>query len=273
MKCKKNQNIFSKSLNKGCFVSFSEIKADVITFGFPCQDLSLAGKRRGLSGERSGLFFEAIRIIREVRPAYFIFENVAGLLTSHGGADFIRCLREIADIGLYECEWQLVNTNWFLPQRRERVFFVGRFGGVARQPIFPIPTKTEGNRKFEKKVISFNGKPLYIPENTRKGYAEVFAGQAFDFHYSNSKTRRGRLMKDECHTLTTQPKYYFFYNGKRIRSFTPIECERMQGFPDDWTKYGADGQLISDTARYKAIGNAVTTVFPYLIGQQIKELK
>lgn len=58
---------------------FSGIKADIITFGFPCQDLSVAGKRRGLAGARSGLFFEAVRIIRELKPKYFIFENVKGL--------------------------------------------------------------------------------------------------------------------------------------------------------------------------------------------------
>lgn len=117
---------------------FSGIKADIITFGFPCQDLSVAGKRRGLAGDRSGLFFEAVRIIRELKPQYFIFENVKGLLTNNRGADFVRCLREIADIGLYECEWQLVNTSWVLPQNRERVYFVGRLGEQSGAKIFPL---------------------------------------------------------------------------------------------------------------------------------------
>lgn len=117
---------------------FSGIKADIITFGFPCQDLSVAGKRRGLTGARSGLFFEAVRIIRELKPQYFIFENVKGLLTNNRGADFVRCLQEIADLGLYECEWQLVNTRWVLPQNRERVYFVGRLGGQSGAKIFPL---------------------------------------------------------------------------------------------------------------------------------------
>lgn len=120
---------------------FSGLKADIITFGFPCQDLSVAGKRRGLAGDRSGLFFEAMRIIRELKPQYFIFENVKGLLTNNGGTDFVRCLQEIADIGLYECEWQLVNTSWVLPQNRERVYFVGRLGGRAGAKIFPLERK------------------------------------------------------------------------------------------------------------------------------------
>ena len=89
---------------------FPELNSDrggvplVITAGFPCQDLSIAGKRRGLDGERSGLFFEAIRCIRELRPDVFVFENVKGLFTSHGGRDFVRFLQEIADLGGYDCQ-------------------------------------------------------------------------------------------------------------------------------------------------------------------------
>ena len=125
---------------------FSEIREQrrggaeplVVTFGFPCQDLSVAGKQRGLEGSRSGLFYEAMRIIREIRPDIFIFENVKGLLSSNGGKDFIRCLREIADLGDYDGQWQLVNTAWILPQNRERVYFVGTLRGYARKQVFPI---------------------------------------------------------------------------------------------------------------------------------------
>jgi len=111
---------------------------DIITFGFPCQDLSVAGKRAGLGGSRSGLFFEATRLIRELRPSIFIFENVKGLLTSNAGKDFETVLREIADIGVYECEWQLLNTSWFLPQNRERVYFIGHLTERGGRKVFPI---------------------------------------------------------------------------------------------------------------------------------------
>jgi DNA (cytosine-5)-methyltransferase 1 len=116
---------------------------DLITFGFPCQDLSVAGKRAGLEGSRSGLFFEATRIIRECKPSVFVFENVAGLLTSNDGKDFEVVLREIADIGLYECEWQLLNTSWFLPQNRERVYFIGHLANGSGRKVFPIGETTE----------------------------------------------------------------------------------------------------------------------------------
>lgn len=123
------RNVFRRTIKE---------KIDLITFGFPCQDLSIAGRGAGLSGERSGLFFEAIRIIKEFKPEVFVFENVKGLLSSNEGKDFEIVLRTIADIGLYECEWQLVNTRWILPQNRERVYFIGHLRGKSRPRVFPF---------------------------------------------------------------------------------------------------------------------------------------
>lgn len=118
---------------------------DLVTFGFPCQDLSIAGKGEGLGGSRSGLFYEATRLIREIKPEVFIFENVKGLLTNNRGNDFTAVLREIADIGIYECQWQLCNTRWLLPQNRERIFFIGCLAGSSRsgRQVFPI-TEDDG---------------------------------------------------------------------------------------------------------------------------------
>lgn len=124
--------------------SFSRLrKIDLITFGFPCQDLSIAGKGVGFNGSRSSLFYEATRIIREIRPTHFIFENVKGLLSNDNGRTFEKVLQEIADIGLYDCEWQLVNTSWFLPQNRERIYFIGHLRGQSTPKVFPI---TENHR-------------------------------------------------------------------------------------------------------------------------------
>ena len=112
-------------------------KIDLVTFGFPCQDLSIAGKRGGLKANRSSLFFKAIEIIRHKKPKYFVFENVKGLFSSNGGQDFLLILRAISDIG-YDGQWQLLNTRWFLPQNRERVYFVGHIRGESRPKVFPI---------------------------------------------------------------------------------------------------------------------------------------
>ena len=100
-------------------------KIDVITFGSPCQDFSLAGKRKGMGGERSSLILEAIRLINECRPRVFIWENVKGTFSSNDGEDFAAILQAFTDIGGYRLEWQLCNTSWFLPQNRERIYLVG----------------------------------------------------------------------------------------------------------------------------------------------------
>lgn len=328
--------------------SFSKYKNElggvplVVTFGFPCQDLSVAGKRRGLAGARSGLFFEALRIIRELRPDVFIFENVKGLLSSNGGSDFIRCLQEIADLGVYACQWQLVNTCWILPQNRERIYFIGCLGKFAERQIFPlecggqsvIELQREPANTITAKNYTNNGLGSYIiegqsiskvnqinmtPENHQQD--RVYSAEGFSpalntgtggnlqpkilcyprgknkggiktgkcptitsnaFEQNNFivpvmdvtrqiKNQNGRRFKnagDPSFTITTQGEHGI-YDGARIRKLTPLECERLQGFPDNWTAVGADGAKISDSARYRAVGNAVTTCFPELIAKKL----
>jgi DNA (cytosine-5)-methyltransferase 1 len=98
----------------------------IITGGFPCQDLSVAGKRAGLAGERSGLFWEIARIVDETQTEYFVIENVPGLLSSNNGADFGVVIGTMADLG-YSLGWRVLDAQHFgVPQRRRRVFIVGR---------------------------------------------------------------------------------------------------------------------------------------------------
>lgn len=118
----------------------------VITGGFPCQDLSIAGKQAGLEGgERSSLFFEIVRILREFNPQWFILENVPGLLSSKGGRDMGIVVGELAELG-YSFSWRILDAqNFGVPQRRRRVFIVGHFGTDetrAEQVLF----ESEGGR-------------------------------------------------------------------------------------------------------------------------------
>ena len=130
---------------------------DLITFGSPCQDLSVAGKRAGLQdGKRSSLFYEATRIIKEMReatngqyPTWAIWENVAGAFSSSGGDDFEAVIREMADIGSHHIEWHCVDAQFFgVPQRRRRVFLIACFSPTilsrGGQEILPIG---EGRRR------------------------------------------------------------------------------------------------------------------------------
>ena len=117
----------------------------IIAGGFPCQDVSVAGKRAGLAGARSGLFWEAARIVEEAQSEYFILENVPGLLSSNKGADFGVVIGTMADLG-YSVGWRVLDAQYFgVPQRRKRVFIVGRRS--SERGIAEILFKSEGLRR------------------------------------------------------------------------------------------------------------------------------
>jgi len=106
----------------------------IITGGFPCQDLSVAGKRAGLAGERSGLFWHIARLVEETQTEYFVLENVPGLLSSNKGADFGLVIGTMAELG-YSVAWRVLDAQYFgVPQRRKRVFIVGRRTGNESDP-------------------------------------------------------------------------------------------------------------------------------------------
>ena len=123
---------------------------DIITFGSPCQDFSLAGKRKGLEGERSSLIEYAIRMVTDIRPSIFIWENVKGAFSSNSGADFWTILQAFANIGNYRIEWQLLNTKWFLPQNRERIYLIGHLADRSEPGVFPI---TENDARINERKI------------------------------------------------------------------------------------------------------------------------
>jgi DNA (cytosine-5)-methyltransferase 1 len=111
-----------------------EPKRGIIVGGFPCQDLSVAGKRKGLSGPRSGLFWEICRLLDETRAQNFILENVPGLLNSNGGADMAVVLEALVQRG-YRIAYRVLDAQHFgVPQRRRRVFIVGSLGNSGRSP-------------------------------------------------------------------------------------------------------------------------------------------
>ena len=117
----------------------------IITGGFPCQDLSVAGKRAGLAGARSGLFWEIARIVEETQTEYFVLENVPGLLSSNKGDDFGVVLGTMADLG-YSVGWRVLDAQYFgVPQRRKRVFIVGRRS--TSDGLAEVLFKSEGLRR------------------------------------------------------------------------------------------------------------------------------
>ena len=132
--------------------------ADFITYGFPCQDLSVAGKREGLDGKRSGLFYEATRIIKQLAERAIrrggagggrfiaIAENVRGLLSSGDGYDFARCIRELHNIGASEVGWSVLDSQYLgVAQRRKRVFLIADFGGESTSEILAFSEGVSGH--------------------------------------------------------------------------------------------------------------------------------
>lgn len=116
-------------------------KADCWCFGFPCQDISVAGKQLGFNGARSSLFFRVIRLVQDLeekdRPTYLFIENVKNLLSVNGGADFLKLLIALDESG-YDAEWQAINSAEYIPQNRERVFIIGHLRGRSTAKVFPI---------------------------------------------------------------------------------------------------------------------------------------
>ena len=111
--------------------SFASGTIDILAGGFPCQDLSVAGQRKGLAGERSGLWFEFIRIIGDHRPRWIVIENVPGLLSSNGGRDFAIILRGLVKCG-YGVAWRVFDSQYDgVAQRRNRVFIVASLGNAS----------------------------------------------------------------------------------------------------------------------------------------------
>lgn len=121
-------------------------KADCWTFGAPCQDFSVAGKRAGLDGDRSSLVQEIFRLLEEQeekdRPEWIIYENVKGMLSSNRGLDYLSILSEMDRLG-YDIEWQNINSKWFVPQNRERIYTIGRLRRYGSRKVLPV-TGTDG---------------------------------------------------------------------------------------------------------------------------------
>lgn len=231
---------------------------DVICGGFPCQDVSVAGRRAGLAGERSGLWFEFHRLIDRVRPRWVVIENVPGLLSSNGGRDFAVILRGLVECG-YGVAWRILDAQYFgVAQRRRRVFIVGSLGsGRTAEVLF----EREGGggdsgprRQARPELAADIAASIRAnggggrPNDAEHGLTITHALTAEGYDASEDGTGRQNLVP------------VAFYGVRRL---TPVECERLQGFPDGHT----EGQ--SDSARYRQLGNAVAVPVAEWLGRRI----
>ncbi len=227
---------------------------DLLVGGFPCQSFSIAGKRRGFDDTRGTLFFEIARIIRDKKPKYFVLENVKGLLSHNIGRTFGTILITLDELG-YDIQWQVLNSkNHGVPQNRERVFIVGHIRGSSRPKVFPITTDDRSPDDLHRHI-----------SNTLTTRYEK--GQATRTYIGESKRNAQKTNRPSVFKKRNEPNNSDQRGGSThttdIRRLTPTECERLQGFPDGWTLG------VSDTQRYKMLGNAVTT---NVVGAIMKKL-
>lgn len=390
---------------------------DLISFGSPCQDLSVAGKRSGLDGDRSGLYFEGIRIIKEMReatngefPKWAIWENVPGALTSNKGEDFAEVLNQMAHIGALGIEWHILDAQWFgVAQRRRRIFVIACWDASAIErsngQILPVPEDSRGDIKkgrkkrkqsartiessasetvwygqsghakwteggvtlaasdykrpernfilepfvksrraqndedFETWIDNAVAPTLNAFDNTGESRSTVLVvdgtrvndvrvydddmvptlkhrmgtggGQvpvlAYD-GYNNKVSEdiyrtirtgidsadhiaipiQGTIIGrsdtagpqgkgfgnegDPSYTLDTTSQHGVMTPELILRRLTPVECERLMGFPDNHTAVDYTGKKIADTNRYKMCGNAIASPVAEWIGVELKKL-
>ena len=329
---------------------------DLLTGGFPCQAFSIAGKRRGFNDTRGTLFFEIERLLRDFidngHPIpCILLENVKGLLSHDNGRTFTTIYRVLTNLN-YTLECQLVNTRWFLPQNRERIFIFGRYNGNrSGRKVFPIGENDAEIKNGQINIVGHSGsggqkgiihssegissclsatdykQPKQVlnqigviekdseatrvydtscartikngggmgaktglykvhstqprsPDRPSLKYSSGGSGplskedgttycldtgntQAVEIKSAALRTRgekqesnRGKKLEVRndkvANSITTHQLDSVLACKTKIRKLTPLECERLQGFPDGWT----EGQ--SDTQRYKQLGNAVS---------------
>lgn len=224
---------------------------DLLCGGFPCQSFSVAGKRGGFDDTRGTMFFEIARILKEKQPRYLLLENVKGLLSHNEGRTFQTIIGVLSDLG-YGVQWEVLNSkNFGVPQNRERVYIVGHLRGTPRPEVFPI-MGANSQDIVQLNQPTYSNSRVYGEQgtsptlNTMQG---VEVSHTIDANYYKG------INTNPGHASSTMG----ILDGAVIRRLTPTECMRLQGFSDDWCDLGAEGEVISDSQKYKMAGNAVTT--------------
>ena len=280
---------------------------DLLVGGTPCQSFSSAGQRGGLDDPRGNLALEFVRLAVRLEAKWIIWENVPGVLTSGGGRDFGSILRAFRDSG-YSLAWRVLDAQWFgVPQRRRRVFLVGCVGGASPVPVlFESPSlrrdtppsreareETSGN--VGESITSSNTRftfPIDVVGTVSSNWCKGLGGPAGDEQYNlvayapfaaihqNNRSEAvlhiltgqtgangSNISENLSHTLdgTTSAVNY----GTIVRRLTPRECERLQGYPDDWTLVPWRGKQAPDTLRYQAIGNGIALPVLEWIGKRL----
>ena len=235
---------------------------DLVVGGSPCQGLSVAGRRLGFDDERSKLALNYIAVIRRLRPRWFIWENVPGVLSTRKGADFRVFVSLLAECG-YSLAWRVLDAQYFgVPQRRRRLYVVGSADPSSDGPGKILLDDTGMSRTppqdLRQRLASTE---RHIPDYSETVFDMSHACDVLRTYYYSTPTLTARMGTGGNNIpLVVQ-------NG-RLRKLTPTECLRLQGFPDYWFD---DIKGYSNTAAYKAIGNSMAVPVMHWLGRRLCE--
>jgi len=314
---------------------------DLIIGGTPCQSFSVAGLRGGLDDDRGNLALHFMRVVNQLKPAWVVWENVPGVLSSNGGRDFGAILGALAECG-YGFAYRVLDAQFFgVPQRRRRVFVIGHFGDWRRAvavlfereslsgysapgrkegqdiapPTEPSVASTLGGGSGNRGWCDDTDRMTFIPvsnsgsENWTVGaprdgahpgrindslmvnarqdpvtstkslpLGEQDTGHAVAIRTAQTGANGHGVADEQAHCLDSAPTQAIARgdNGVvAVRRLTPRECERLQGFPDDWTRIpwrNKPATECPDGPRYRAIGNSMATPVVRWIGERIEQV-
>ena len=281
---------------------------DILAGGTPCQSFSIAGKRGGTADERGALMYAYLGIVETYRPRWVILENVPGVLSSNSGYDFTSFLSGLEECG-YGWAYRVLDAQYFgVPQRRRRVFVVGhidnrtdRAAKVLFEPESMCGDITTGKTQkqeaservresTESTYFRRGGNYKYHKDTRASTLRNTASPDYFDLVLASGKQFSGDVFvingrQNPCVTAKAGAVDTFSHTNcigyagskqQKIRRLTPLECERLQGFPDNWTQIewkGKSKEQCPDSLRYKAIGNSMAVPVMRWIGERIKRIE
>jgi DNA (cytosine-5)-methyltransferase 1 len=288
---------FPKIKNYGDINNFKEWKIgqsiNIMVGGSPCQSFSIAGNRQGVKDDRGFLMFTYGNLVQHFKPDWIVWENVPGVLSNNRGKDFREFLFMLDEFG-YGLAWRVLDAQYFgVPQRRRRIFVIGYFGDIRRSAavlfdfggskgdIKAVGPRGGASERIRECIKVYNSHPADSRIKNSGGIINTITGRwgtggnntpiVFNRSHNTKYTKA-----DKAATLLGEyhDRNYLnlaFYNNQ-IRKITPCEAERLQGFPDNWTKVpyrNKNAEKCPDGLRYKAIGNSMAVPVMRWIGERI----
>lgn len=275
---------------------------DLLIGGTPCQSFSVAGLRKGFEDSRGNLALEFIKLVKRTAPRWFIWENVPGVLSLDGGRAFLWFLSRLGECG-YGFAYRILDSQyWGIPQRRRRVFVIGYIGDwrppatvlFERESLRGNPTQDRKKRQDIASTLTtgFGSRGVDADQIANGNYAIAkcltargAGGRNLDPETSNLLPCYGiqgniigrreenggnglGVRAEQSPTLTSTDRHAVLH--ERVRKLTPVECERLMGFPDDYTKID---KKTSDSSRYIALGNSMAVPVIRWLGERINNFE